>query len=189
MSKREFLKHFIYSPGSIGSITPSSKRLAKKMIHYAGLNKDSIVVELGAGTGVITETILQSVHLSNPIVLFENNEKFVERLKKFGHSIQLGDAFTLSHELEHLHSTVDVVFCGLPLFNFPIEKVDNLLHQIDTVLKPGGKLIGFQYTPVLLSKFDSYFENTYIDIELLNLPPAFVYVCKKKVESERGVKV
>ena len=52
-----FLKHFLKSPSSVGSITPSSPSLTKAMVSAIDWANVNSVVELGAGTGVLTAAI------------------------------------------------------------------------------------------------------------------------------------
>ncbi|MEB1807423.1 MAG: methyltransferase [Bacillaceae bacterium] len=179
MGKLLFIKSFINSPDTIGSITPSSKKLAKKMVSYTTINENSIIVELGAGTGVITETICKNVRLNTPLIIFEKDEAFKSQLLKYENSILYEDAFLLANQLEQFTNKVDYIFCGLPLLNFSREQTEDLLIQVKKVLKPGGKLIGFQYTPLIFHRLNKTFNNTNISFEFFNIPPAFIYICEK----------
>ncbi len=181
MGKLLFLKNFVHSPNKIGSITPSSTKLAQRMVSYALMKESSIVVELGAGTGVITKTILESVNLDNPLIIFENDITFKSQLAVYQNCIIFEDAFLLSEQLNDYTNKVDFIFCGLPLLNFPRKQVENLLHQVYDVLKPGGKFIGFQYTPFIFPMLKNKFSNTVIEFELRNIPPAFVYISQKEL--------
>ena len=53
-SKINFLREFISQPGSIGAVTPSGKVLASRMLDGISLDRSSVVVELGPGTGAFT---------------------------------------------------------------------------------------------------------------------------------------
>lgn len=180
MGKLLFMKNFISSPKTIGSITPSSKKLARTMIKLGEISNNSIVVELGAGTGIITQTILDTVNLKTPLIIFEKDTSFYPKLMGYHNTILYDNAFLLSSKLNMLREEVDIVYCGLPLLNFLEEQVDELLNQIYDVLKPGGKLICFQYTPLLLPKFNKVFSKCFLTFVFLNIPPAFVYTCVKE---------
>jgi phospholipid N-methyltransferase len=179
MEKILFLSRFLKSPRTIGSITPSSKRLARKMISEARLNEHSKVVELGAGTGVITKEILANISLNHPLMVFESNESFRKLLMNNESIVLFDDAFKLLSNLDGYRKQIDCIFNGLPLLNFSDDQVNALLHQTQQLLKPGGKLIGFQYTPLLLSKFGMVYSKTNIKFVPLNVPPAYIYVCEK----------
>ncbi|MCL7746668.1 MULTISPECIES: class I SAM-dependent methyltransferase [Bacillaceae] len=179
--KRVFLKSFMHSPKAIGSIIPSSPYLVQSMVNQVKLQKNSKVVELGAGTGVLTETILKESKLNHPLIVFENNNSLKQSLNRFASEITIfDDAFNLKGLLNEQENSIDYIFSGLPLLNFKKEELFNLLDQIDYVLKPGGKFIAFQYTPFLLLYLNAAFDKTSLKVVPLNIPPAFVFVCEKE---------
>ena len=57
--KGNFLLQYITHPRTVGAIIPSSKNLSRKMIANIDFNKCKCIVELGPGTGVFTERILE----------------------------------------------------------------------------------------------------------------------------------
>ncbi len=59
MNRILFLKKFIDEPKKIGSLTPSSKFLARKMLQNLPWKNFSHIAELGAGTGIFTEQIIE----------------------------------------------------------------------------------------------------------------------------------
>ncbi|WP_237563771.1 rRNA adenine N-6-methyltransferase family protein [Halalkalibacter okhensis] len=87
--KRVFLKSFMHSPKAIGSIIPSSPYLVQSMVNQVNLQKNSKVVELGAGTGVLTETILKESKLDHPLIVFENNSSLKQSLNRFASEITI----------------------------------------------------------------------------------------------------
>ena len=52
--KITFFKNFIKKPKQIGSITPSSNYLSKKMVEQIDFNNAETILELGPGTGCYT---------------------------------------------------------------------------------------------------------------------------------------
>lgn len=59
MNRILFLKKFIDDPKKIGSLTPSSIFLVRKMLCALPWRNFSYVVELGAGTGTFTKQIIK----------------------------------------------------------------------------------------------------------------------------------
>ena len=59
MDRLLFLRKFIDEPKKIGSLTPSSRFLANKMLKNLPWKNFSHVAELGAGTGSFTEQIVE----------------------------------------------------------------------------------------------------------------------------------
>ena len=176
-----FLKRFIRSPRSIGSVAPSSPALVAAMLDDVDWAKIATVAELGAGTGVITSWIDRLRPSESKFMCFEKHPKMHRTLcDRFPDVIMQQDAFQLKRLLQTKHlSGLDCVVCGLPLVNFPRGQRESLLSDIHASLNPGGFFIAFQYTrrlrPVLLA--------TYEQIECrfvwANLPPAYVFVCRK----------
>lgn len=76
-----FLKSFLQSPKHVGSIIPSSRFLASKMVKQASWLEAKAVAELGSGTGAITRYIQQEVQGSTKVFLFEMNETMRNTLK------------------------------------------------------------------------------------------------------------
>jgi len=63
-------------------------RIANKIVDYAGVDRSDIVLEVGCGTGVLTEKLLRK---SGKVVGIEIDRRFVEILKKkFAEEIRSG---------------------------------------------------------------------------------------------------
>ena len=58
MSNRTFLSQFFKQKRMVGALAPSSRFLAAKMLNHLPIEKASIIVELGPGTGVFTDKII-----------------------------------------------------------------------------------------------------------------------------------
>ena len=78
----KFIKQFIRHPRKTGAIAASSKHLARAVVTTANLAAAQAVVELGPGTGVFTEAILQ--HLLPGAVFFalELNPRFATETRQ-----------------------------------------------------------------------------------------------------------
>lgn len=59
MNKMEFLQGFLRSPLEVGSVIPSSKFMVNKVINCISQEKPQTIVELGAGTGVLTRELVK----------------------------------------------------------------------------------------------------------------------------------
>ena len=53
-----FLREFLEAPAGVGAVWPSSEQLARGMAARIDPRGDGLVVELGAGTGVVTRALL-----------------------------------------------------------------------------------------------------------------------------------
>ncbi|MBU7316963.1 class I SAM-dependent methyltransferase [Paenibacillus oleatilyticus] len=177
-----FLYKFSRDPQQIGSVTPSSAFLAKKMVESVAWEKMSAVAELGAGTGAITEYIQKAKKDNTRVLLFERDTELRDRLQeRFVDCACYDDARCLQSVLrtEGIDS-LDCVISGLPYFNFPQSLRDQLLSEITASLRPGGRFIAFQYSQQMRKQFSKQFAIEGIYFVPFNVPPAFVYVCRKE---------
>ena len=55
-----FIRSWIERPLSTGAVTPSGKNLARTMARYVDPNSSGPVVELGPGTGPVTEALVEA---------------------------------------------------------------------------------------------------------------------------------
>jgi phospholipid N-methyltransferase len=182
LDKMVFLYKFIRKPKSIGSVTPSSKYLAERMVHSVPWQYIDSVAELGAGTGVITKAICAALKKDTPLLLFEKDSHLREQLAS-----QFPEASIYS-EARSIHSAVrnqgleqlDCIISGLPFANFPQQLRDEIMEQVVASLKPGGLFVAFQYSLQMKKQLREHFDIVAIRFVLLNIPPAFVYICRKK---------
>lgn len=141
-----FLYKFIQSPGSIGSITPSSNFLAEKIM--GDLQWDSIdsIVELGAGTGVFTKYISKYKKPSCKAIIFEKDVQLLKSLKKtyplfyYNREAAILDRILMQFKIKN----VDCIISGLPFAMFTPKLRIQLLRAVVRSLKPGGLFIAFQ---------------------------------------------
>ncbi|TBL76644.1 class I SAM-dependent methyltransferase [Paenibacillus thalictri] len=177
-----FLSKFLHSPGEVGSVTPSSVFLAKKITGSVPWDEVNHIAELGAGTGAITQHIQSAVKKHANVLLFEKDQKMRTDLTgKFPDFLLFSDCRMLRLAMREAQiEQLDCVISGLPFFNFPQRLRDQILEQIVASLKPGGLFVAFQYSQQMKSQLAEYFEIEEIKFVLMNFPPAFVYVCRKK---------
>lgn len=177
-----FLYHFFYKPGQIGSVTPSSKYLAQKMVECVSWHDVNYIAELGAGTGAITKHIRMAAQRNTKVLLFEKDPHMLKALKIefpnyscYQNTTEL-QAVVYEEGIEQL----DCIISGLPFFNFPQTLRDKLIEQITATLKDNGLFIAFQYSQQMKKQLSFHFHLEEIKFVPLNVPPAFVYVCRKK---------
>jgi phospholipid N-methyltransferase len=172
-----FIKGWIRNPLAMGALAPSGKSLAKLMAK--GVGADCRVLELGAGTGTVTEALLANGVAPANLYLVERDRHFVKILeRRFPRShVIAADAL----ELDDLPfaASFDYVISGLPLLCFSPDKRYRALRQALRLLKPHGHLHQFTYggrCPVDRDLRALLRTNSVLlGIAALNLPPAFVY--------------
>jgi len=174
-----FFRSWIQNPLAIGAVAPSGRLLAKMMA--MNLEPGARVIELGAGTGTVTQAILDSGVRPQDLYIVERNEGFIRLLKRRFPSCPTiqADAMSVAEHLNGLAGSFDFVISGLPLVLFSAEQKLRLFSQAFAVLRPEGVLRQFTYAgrcPVgrdLRAKLQ--LEGSLIGIAPFNLPPAFVY--------------
>jgi phospholipid N-methyltransferase len=172
-----FFKSWMRNPLAMGAFAPSGKWLAKLMAK--DVTAGAKVIELGAGTGTVTEALLANGVAPNDLHLVERDPQFVKILRRrFPRCpIMAADALELDRGLQP--GAFDFVISGLPLLCFSPGKRYRALQQALQLLKPEGRLHQFTYAgrcPVDREmRADFQIESVLLGVAALNLPPAFVY--------------
>ncbi|MBX3393778.1 MAG: methyltransferase domain-containing protein [Phycisphaerae bacterium] len=186
-----FFREFIRDPASVGAIAPSSAGLARMISGQIDLNAADFVVEIGPGSGAFTEAILDRLKPGARLIAVENNPSMAATLRqRFPRlSVYECSAVELSNILvaaEMPHA--DCIVSGLPWAAFDDALQDALLGAILSALAPGGRFATFAYLQGLLlpagrrfcRKLNGAFaEVTRSPTVWRNLPPAFVYRCRR----------
>lgn len=172
-----YINSFIQSPRSVGTLMPSSPALCKAMVQSVDWTALSLVVaELGAGDGVLTRHILQSMHQDASLSSYEINSRFFEELE------QIKDQRLVVKKVsaEILDQPYDIIFSCLPFLSLPLRISLRILKSSLQILeKTKGTFILFQYTQRMEKILSRYFEwERHLVVK--NFPPAYVYVCKPK---------
>ena len=90
-------------------------------------------------------------------------------------------AENITEELHKLgYSKTCHIISSLPLTNIPDKISKNILDNSYSSLEENGTFIQYQYTTSYFKKLQTVFEKEVsLDFEILNVPPAFIYRCKK----------
>jgi phospholipid N-methyltransferase len=113
-----FIRSWIEKPLSIGAVTPSGKMLARTMARYIDPNAKGPVIELGPGTGPVTEALIAQGVDPSRLVLVEFDPDFCRMLHlRFPQAtVVRGDAYALRHTLAGiLQEPAAAMVSGLPL--------------------------------------------------------------------------
>jgi phospholipid N-methyltransferase len=181
MNKIDFLQGFLRSPLEVGSIIPSSKFMVRKVVDHVIQANPKTIVELGAGTGVFTRELNKSCGPNRLLIVFEKDQKMRMQLnKEFPHLSIYSDALSLPDILDnHGIHQVDCIVCGLPFSLFPRSKTELIFEKIHSQLKSNGCFIMYQYSTQMKKRLTKLFDQVSTQLVLLNIPPTFVYFCKK----------
>lgn len=176
------LKKFVVHGTTVASWSPSSTHVMKAMMQDIDWDNAQCIVELGAGTGPITEGLVQFAKSHTKLVIIEQDADFCRLLReKFPqHDIVEGDACKLDEILaERGISHVDHVISGLPLPSFPKALRDEVIRQSAKVLNSKGDFRQLTNMPwVYRGLYKQYFRNVAFRFVPWNFPPAGVYYCR-----------
>lgn len=191
MSRARFLWNFVRNPRQVGSVTPSSRWLCRRLLSGADLRGARCVVEFGPGTACLTELILEALPPHARLIAFEINEDFVRLLaRRFAGKGLVVVHDSAEHVERHLRERgcrgADYIFSGLPFTTLPPATRERILRAAHAALRPGGKFIAYQYSLYLRRTLRGIFGDVRIGFEARNIPPAFCFACTKISDQPQG---
>lgn len=197
MSLATFATQALSEFQSTAAIAPSSRFLAEAMVEPLPTERARTVVELGPGTGVMTERLLEQLPADAKLLAFEINPRFVDylqanvpdpRLEVIPCGAQRADV-----ELRRRGARrVDAILSSLGLSLLPEPLVHEIFERLLPHLAEDGVFTQFQYVHRIRVQdgrpeyFDAakllerYFPVIRRRTIVRNLPPAFVYDCRKR---------
>lgn len=186
-----FLKEFVTSPVSTGAIAPSSKYLAARMVEWIDWGQARHVVEYGPGNGSFTGKIIEHLPPGATFFAVELNAGLASQFRHRYPQVKLYEECVSNIarlcEQEGVQQ-LDCIVSGLPWAAFSEELQTRLFEPMLKILKPGGQFVTFAYyNGVLLpagQRFKKRLHASFSEVTSsrgvwMNLPPAFVYRCRK----------
>ena len=180
---RLLLRRMAAEPRRIGAISVCSRavyhRMAREVLQ-AVTSEDDFVVELGSGTGVGTQVLLDHGVPADKLVCVELDPELHKYMTKRFPQVRtvLGDAANLAQILGEKSGKVAAIVSSIPLTMLPPEKATAIVSACHTVLKPQGKMaqVTLRIRPTITVPG---FERSFGGFVLWNLPPAFVWTLTK----------
>jgi phosphatidylethanolamine/phosphatidyl-N-methylethanolamine N-methyltransferase len=178
-----FLRSWLERPLVTGAVTPSGKILARTMASFVDPRIPGPVVELGPGTGPVTDALIRRGVAQDRLVLVEYSPEFCQLLKRRfpKATIIQGDAYDLTDTLSGiLAEPAAATVSSLPLFTKPMDERRSLLEGAQELMHPDAPFIQFTYAmvPPLPARSQEYRTRASNRI-WRNLPPARVWVYTK----------
>jgi phosphatidylethanolamine/phosphatidyl-N-methylethanolamine N-methyltransferase len=178
-----FLRSWIEKPLHMGAVMPSGRVLARTMAQYVDIKSTGPVVELGPGTGAITNALIERGVDQKRLVLVEYNPGFCALLRdRYPHAkVVQGDAYALRDSLRNMLSApAAAVVSGLPLVTKPMLTRLKLVREAFAALAPGAPFVQFTYSvaPPIPKSLPGVSTEASERI-WMNLPPARVWVYRK----------
>jgi phospholipid N-methyltransferase len=148
-----FLKQSMHDMKKIGAIMPTSRSAANELVRPLTLKVGARnVLEVGAGTGAITEVIITQLTPEDRFDIIEIDPALSRLLQqKFGH-----------HPNVHIHNcsieqwnpgyTYDVIISTIPLTNLAIENIESIFNHFQQLAAPGAVFSYLEYMSAPLKK-------------------------------------
>jgi len=179
-----FLRSWIEKPLHMGAVMPSGRVLARTMAQYVDIKSSGPVVELGPGTGAITNALIEHGVDQKRLVLVEYNPGFCALLRdRYPHAkVVQGDAYKLRDSLwDVLNVPASAVVSGLPLVTKPMLTRLKLIRDAFLALAPGAPFVQFTYSvaPPIPKSLPGVSTEASERI-WMNLPPARVWVYRRR---------
>jgi phosphatidylethanolamine/phosphatidyl-N-methylethanolamine N-methyltransferase len=183
-----FLRHWLRNPVQTAAIAPSSAELAAAVLAEIPEGTHRLI-ELGGGTGAITEALLRAGTAAEDLLVVELNRALHDQLKTRFPEVQLvrGDALhtaELALAAGFLDSgPVDAIVSGLGLLTMSRETQSAILQSAFACLKDDGVMVQFTYGPMspvnegLLMELG--FSARRGQLVLRNVPPATVWTIRR----------
>lgn len=175
-----FLKTWLDNPKSLGAVSPSGRFLARMMARYVDVSVPGPIIELGPGTGPVTEALLKRGVAQERLILVEYDRDFCRLLRKRFPRARViqGDAYALGETLRgHLDTAPGCVVSSLPLLTRPERDRLALLFDAFRLMHPRGVFVQFTYGVLSPIPRDAGGFGSEVSPPVwLNLPPARVWI-------------
>ena len=145
-----FFLSWLRRPGRTGAMMPSGPALAAALAAEIDIGAPGAVVELGPGTGRVTEALLTAGVDPGQLIAIERNASFCKTLRQRFPDIHViwGDARALASLLQRTNARpVKAVVSSLPLLNLSNQDRRAILSQIAAVLDDSGVMVQYTYGP------------------------------------------
>ncbi len=178
-----FFGKYLRNPRFTGAVCPSSRFLSKKMADGGKAPKGGIVLELGPGTGPVTEYILKGGTAPQDLFCIEFDPGLAAGLKARYPEVNVinGSAEDMAEYLGPRKTELRSIISSLPLLSLPESVVREVIYEAETLLPSGGRFVQFTYNlnrkPVSLGF--TKMRHVKKSIVLANVPPARVDVFEK----------
>jgi phosphatidylethanolamine/phosphatidyl-N-methylethanolamine N-methyltransferase len=179
-----FIRSWLEKPLETGAVAPSGKILARTMARYVDPNVTGPVIELGPGTGPVTEALVAQGVDPARLVLVEYNPMFCRLLRTRypAATIVQGDAYGLKRALGQVIPlrTAAAVVSGLPIVTKAVRTRLRLINEALGFLSPGAPFVQFTYAVVPpLPRAIAGVRAEASERIWLNLPPARVWIYRR----------
>lgn len=179
-----FVKGFLRDPRGVGSVWPSSRFLVQRIVEASEVDSARVVVELGPGTGPVTQELLAHLRPEGRLAALEISAEFVELLRRElpdpRLSVHRRSAAEIGVVLEEADlGKADLVVSGIPFSTMDAAVARQTLEAVRAALAPGGRFVAYQLRDAVRHRARPILGEPQAEVELLNLPPMRVYTWRR----------
>lgn len=175
-----FFKGWQRDKKGVGALLPTSSITARRMASVIDTASGLPVLELGAGTGVITKAILERGVKPRDLVSIEYASHFCDLLRKRFSDVDIrnGDVFELDTVLaDRRGQQFDAVISAVPMLSFPLERRIALMKDLLSRIPPGRPVVQITHGPMSpLPAMPEVYTIAHFDFIVRNLPPAQLWL-------------
>ncbi len=178
-----FLRAWFRSPLSIASLVPSSAATGRAFARLIDLSRDGDILELGSGTGAISQSLLAAGIPSSRLILVERDPELAGYLRRQFPRLRLvqEDAACIGSTLEELGvQRLSVVVSSLPIVWFPLPAQADIVEACFQRLGAGGEFLQMTNqpaSPMPMKKLGLAGERAVTIWR--NFPPSFIWCYRR----------
>lgn len=179
-----FLRGWSRDPVAVGLPFASSYWTARRLaqaVHNAAIPGSGPILELGAGTGAVTEALIETGCAVDQLIVVERDAELCGALARRFAGLQIlhGDALELGRVLADARiPAVGVVLSGLPMRVVPQQAAVRCYAQAFRLMPIGGAIIQYTYgfrPPVDPDEAVLKLDATFVGREWRNVPPMAIW--------------
>lgn len=173
-----FFRRWLANPRQMGSIVPTSAAACRLLASQITLEPHDHVIEVGSGTGVVSQALLDAGIAPDRLLLVEIEPTMAALLRKRFPNVTVvqGDAADLVQHLPaRFEGRISHVVCGVPLMLLPFEVQGRFVEAVEQVA-PGRGFLQLSYqlrSPIPANRLGLRARRT--GWTLRNIPPAGVW--------------
>lgn len=174
-----FFRAWLRAPLQIGSLLPSSNAMGRAFAKLLDLNQPGDVLELGSGTGAISQGLLDAGVPPARLVMVEREPELASYLRRRFPAARIveSDATEIGAVLENLNGReISAVVSSLPIVWFPIEDQAAIVHACLDVVGDGGSFLqmtNLPTSPLPMEKLG--IKGKRAERVWRNVPPSFIW--------------
>lgn len=188
---RTFMTQAAREPSTVGAVLPTSRHVARAVADVVPATGSPTVLELGPGTGALSNALHQRIPAGSRHVAIEIDPELVRYLRSAKPWLQVleGDATYVRELLEpHGITEVDAVISSIPWTLLEPQKQREVLAALGEIMAPTAVFTTVTYLTTLWRantiKFVDQLEQSFEEVTpraavWRNAPPARVYICRR----------